>query len=113
MLKRSLQAGDHFRGGFKESPRFRLVHSFHVITQMLNQFPELAPYIRGMRLGLFGLDRLHQYYFVRRDVESRVCSGRARPMKLMVASSLSIADYEGEPDAFVLNFSTAKHLNFR
>jgi hypothetical protein len=87
MLERSVQTADDFRGGLKKCPRFRLVDSLHVVTEMLNQFPELASNIRGMGLRFFGFDRLHQYYFARRPIERRISS-------CQISSALIARDHE-------------------
>jgi hypothetical protein len=48
-----IQAGYHFRRRFEEHLRFGLIDLVNVAAQMIDQFPEFFPNIRGMRSWIF------------------------------------------------------------
>jgi len=53
MFERRAQTANHFRSRFEERLGFRLGHLTYVAAQMIDQFPELFPNIRGMRPRIF------------------------------------------------------------
>jgi hypothetical protein len=44
-----IQAANHFRSRFEERLRFGLIYFLNVAAQMIDQFPEFFPNVRGMR----------------------------------------------------------------
>jgi hypothetical protein len=48
-----IQAAYDFCGRFEERLRFGLVYFLNVAAQMIDQFPEFFPNVRGMRSGIF------------------------------------------------------------
>src|SRR3954463_3494029 len=48
MLKRGLQASDHFRCGFEQCLRLRVFHLFYVFAKMLDELAKFPPHIRRM-----------------------------------------------------------------
>ncbi len=53
MLERRVQTADHFRSRFEQRLRFGLVDFAKVAPQVIDQFSELSPNIRGMRPRIF------------------------------------------------------------
>src|SRR5882724_2425729 len=53
MLKRGVQASDHFRCGFKQCLRLRVLHLFYVFAKMLDEFTKFPSDIRRMRPWIF------------------------------------------------------------
>jgi hypothetical protein len=53
MFECRVQTANHFRGGLEERLRFGLVYFVNVAAQMIDQFSEFFPNIRGMRPRIF------------------------------------------------------------
>jgi len=53
MFKHGVQTADHFRSGFEERLRFRLIYFSNVAAQMFDQFPKFFSNIRGVRPRIF------------------------------------------------------------
>ena len=47
MFERSVQPANHFRSRFEERLRFGFIYFVNVSAQMIDQFPEFFPNIRG------------------------------------------------------------------
>ena len=53
MFERGVQTAYHFGSSFEERLRFGLIDFVNVAAQMIDQFPEFFPNIRGMRPRIF------------------------------------------------------------
>ena len=53
MFKRGIQTAYHFGSSFEERLRLRFIYFVNVAAQMIDQFPEFFPNIRGMRPRIF------------------------------------------------------------
>jgi hypothetical protein len=53
MFERGVQTAYYFGSSFEERLRFRLIDFVNVAAQMIDQFPEFFPNVRGVRSGIF------------------------------------------------------------
>jgi hypothetical protein len=53
MFERGIESANHLGSSFKERLRFGLIYFLYVAAEVIDQFPEFFPNVRGMRLRIF------------------------------------------------------------
>ena len=53
MFERGIETANHFGSSFEERLRFRFIYFLNVAAEMIDQFPEFFPNVRGMRPRIF------------------------------------------------------------
>ena len=53
MFERGIESANHLGSSFEERLRFRFIYFLNVAAEMIDQFPEFFPNVRGMRPRIF------------------------------------------------------------